>query len=827
MRSIDLYQQVVFQRPRLVLLLVTLLTLTSVFFAFRFELDASGESLVLENDADLAYYRTVRENYGTDEFLVITYSPHSDLLSPGSLEGIRQMRDELLALENIQTVYSILDVPIIYQAGVKLSELAKVVKTLASGEVSAELAEREFASNPFYRELLVSEDGKTTALQAVFRFNEELAAMLSRRKALNELAATRALNSTEAIELDQLRYKIKQDSSRALEQRGADIKAVREIINRQREQATLHLGGIPMITTDMIEFIRHDLEVFGLGVLGFLIIILSLFFRQLRWVLLPLVCCAVTATFMFGFLGLAGWRITVISSNFMSILLIITLSLCVHLIVRFRDLQIECPDNSHQQNVRDTVSSMFRPCFFTIATTIVAFASLIVSKIRPVIDFGWVMIVGLVAAFVLCFILFPTILSLLPAAKKPPAREFTRRVTLAIANLVCHTPRSIIVVCLLLSLLVGFGMQQLKVENRFIDNFRSSTEIYQGMTVIDQKLGGTTPLEIILDADSEFLTGSEFDQDEIFDELFMGEDENHAARNYWLNPTQMQRIKRIQDYLDENPVVGKVLSLATLVRIAEHLNGDELDAFELAIIHKRIPDDFADQLIAPYLSEDANQIRFNVRVIESDHSLNRKQLLEDLRTFLSEDIKLEPEQIHITGMLVLYNNMLQSLFKSQILTLAAVLLAIFLTFVVLFRNVALALLGIVPNIFSAIMILGIMGWLRIPLDMMTITIASITIGIAVDDTIHYIHRLQEEYSTSPDYPALVKRCHGSIGKAMYYTSLAIIFGFAILSFSNFIPTIHFGLMTGIAMFVALAGDLLLLPAMVLVFKPVIKTKALN
>ncbi|NKB38715.1 MAG: MMPL family transporter [Gammaproteobacteria bacterium] len=823
MRVAELYQQVVFERPRLVLLFVALLTLASILFAFRFELDASGESLVLENDADLSYYRTVRENYGTDEFLVITYSPHSSLLSSDSLEGIRQMREEVLALENIQTVYSILDVPIIYEAGVNLSELAKVLKTLDSDEIDAELAGREFASNPFYRELLVSKDGKTTALQAVFKFNDELAEMLSRRKQLTELAATRALGSAEAMELDQLRYRIKQDTSLALEQRGEDIKAVREIIDRQRERATLHLGGIPMITTDMIEFIRHDLEVFGLGVLSFLIVILSLFFRQLRWVLLPLVCCSVTAAFMFGFLGLAGWRITVISSNFMSILLIITLSLCVHLIVRFRDLQIESPDNSHLQTVRDTVSSMFRPCFFTIATTIVAFASLIVSKIRPVIDFGWVMIVGLIAAFVLSFILFPTILGLLPPAKKPPARDFTRRVTLAIASLVCRTPRSIIAICLLMALLIGLGMQQLKVENRFIDNFRSSTEIYQGMTVIDQKLGGTTPLEIILDADAEFFAEPESGQDEDFDELFMEDDEELAARNYWLNPTQMQRIKRIQDYLDENPVVGKVLSLATLVRIAEHLNEDELDAFELAIIRKRIPDEFADQLLAPYLSEDANQVRFNVRVIESDHSLNRKQLLEDLRVFLVDEIKLEPAQVHITGMLVLYNNMLQSLFKSQILTLAAVLLAIFLTFVVLFRNVTLALLGIVPNIFSAVMILGITGWLRIPLDMMTITIASITIGIAVDDTIHYIHRLQDEYQTNQDYPILIKRCHSSIGKAMYYTSLAIIFGFAILSFSNFIPTIHFGLLTGLAMLIALIGDLLLLPAMALLIRPSLKT----
>ncbi len=599
---------------------------------------------------------------------------------------------------------------------------------------------------------------------------------------------------------------------------------MREIIDGQRQHALMYLGGIPMITTDMIQFIRHDLSVFGVGVLAFLLVILSLFFKQGRWVLLPLTCCAATAIFMFGFLGLAEWRITVISSNFMSILLIITLSLSVHLIVRFRDLQIEFPHKSHQEIVRDTVDSMIKPCFFTVATTIVAFASLIVSEIRPVIDFGWVMIVGLLAAFVISFLLFPTMLSLMNAAKAPPTHDFTRRVTLAIAAFVNHSPRLIVALCLIITLVVGFGISRLKVENRFIDNFRSSTEIYQGMTVIDQQLGGTTPLEIIIDADSEFLQADDTleEEDSEFDDFFLEDDEGISETSYWLNPTRMETIQKIQTYLENNPVVGKVLSIGTVVRIAERLNGDELDGFELAIIHKRIPADIADDLIKPYLSADTNQVRFNARVIESDRSLNRKQLLNDINEYLVNDLGLEQAQVHLTGMLVLYNNMIQSLFRSQILTLAAVLLAIFLTFIVLFRNVTLALLGIVPNIFSALMILGIMGWLRIPLDMMTITIASITIGIAVDDTIHYIHRLKHEYKSNTDYASTISRCHSSIGKAMYYTSVAIIFGFAILSLSNFIPTINFGLMTGIAMFVALIGDLFLLPAMVLIIRPRIK-----
>jgi uncharacterized protein len=816
------YQHLVFERPRLVLVIVAFLTILAIFYSSKFELDASGESLVLENDASLNYYREIREDYGTDEFLVITYAPYTDLLSAESLAGIRSLRDQLLQLDNIEKVNSILDAPVIYNADVKLSELGDKLKTLDANEVDEDLARLEFSTNPFYHELLVSTDGNTTALQAIFKFDEEQFELLNRRKQLNDLLEQRRLSDEETKELVQLRLAIKEHNSKALKSRGKDIKSVRRIIDSERDRAKIYLGGIPMITTDMIQFIRHDLVVFGLGVLAFLVFILSIFFRHGRWVLLPLFCCAITAIFMFGFLGFAGWRVTVISSNFMSILLIITLSLSVHLIVRFRDLQIEHPQLPHQQIVRDTISSMAKPCFFTIATTMVAFASLIVSNIRPVIDFGWIMIVGLIAAFIISFLLFPATLSLMHAGRQPPDRDFTRNITLKIAQLVRHAPRSIIVLGLLISIAVGIGMTRLKVENRFIDNFRSSTEIYQGMTVIDQELGGTTPLEIIIDPDSSYYESAEATEEESeFDELFM-EDEEQSEPSYWLNPTRIAFIQRIQDYLEANPVVGKVLSIGTVVRIAEHLNDAELDAFELALIHKRIPEDIAEDLIKPYLSEDTSQVRFSARVIESDHSLNRKQLLQDIKDFIVNEVGLEEEQVHITGMLVLYNNMLQSLFRSQILTLAAVLLAIFLTFVVLFRNVTLALLGIVPNIFSAVMILGIMGWLRIPLDMMTITIASITIGIAVDDTIHYIHRLKHEYALNQDYESLISRCHSSIGKAMYYTSIAIIFGFAILSFSNFIPTINFGLMTGIAMFVALLGDLLLLPALVLIIKPKIK-----
>lgn len=821
MRLTAFYNHLVFKQSWAVLILVAVLTLLAGFFALDFELDASAESLVLENDTSLDYYRQTRELYGTDEFLIITYTPDNDLLSKQSLKGIESLRDQLLELDSVESVVSILDVPIIYNLGVKLSELGNNLKTIESPDMDMALARKEFLTNPFYRDLIVSSDAKTTAIQVIFYTDEKYFDLVKHRNNLRAKSNQQDLNQEEKEELKDILLQIKNHNRDALIQREKDIGTIRGIMNSERHHAKLFLGGLPMITVDMIRFIHHDLIVFGIGVIVFLVFILMLFFRKPRWVLIPLLCCVITAILMIGFLGLAGWSVTVISSNFLSILLILTLSLTIHLIVRFRDLQIASPEKSQSMLIHDTVASMVRPCFYTILTTAVAFASLIVSEIGPVIDFGWIMVIGLGVAFLISFLVFPASIVLLPATAVPPSENFTRRFTLWVAQLVHTSPWTIIFISTLLMIVVGIGISRLKVENRFIDNFKSSTEIYQGMMVIDQKLGGTTPLDVIIDPDQEFyeLERELSEETSELDSLFMDPLDEPVKPNYWLNPQMMEKIQSVHEHLESYSITGKVLSIRTAIIIIERLNGEPLDEFELALLRKRVPDDIAKDLIDPYLSADSNQTRFSIRVIESDPSLNRKQLLADIKEFLVKDMHFEDSQVHLTGMLVLYNNMLQSLFRSQILTFGAVFLAIFITFVFLFRSFILAVIGIIPNIFSAVLILGIMGWLSVPLDMMTITIASITIGISVDDTIHYIHRLKHEYLTDKNYSAAIKRCHGGIGKAMFYTSVAIVFGFAILGLSNFIPTIYFGLLVGTAMLVALIANLLLLPAIILKAEP--------
>ncbi|MBL1143289.1 MAG: MMPL family transporter [Proteobacteria bacterium] len=813
------YNQLVLNNPIKVLAAFLCLSIIAAYFSPNFELDASGESLILENDESLNYYREISQKYASDDFVVITFQPNSDLLSDSTINTIRTLRDDLLNIESIESINSILDVPIIYESGLKLSELNNELPSLETGNVDKQIALREFKTNPLYSELIVGKDASITALQALFKRDKVYDELLNRRQQLQSRSGD--LSKKELIELDQIKKEIKIKNKILADQRELDIKSIRSIIDKQRDHGKLYMGGIPMITVDMIQFIRHDLLVFGSGVFLFLVIILSLYFHKVRWVMLPMLICGTTGLLTIGFMAYSGWATTVISSNFLSILLIITLSLTIHLIVRYRDLQLQHPVAKHKELVRLTMSSMAQPCFYTVLTTAVAFASLVVSEIRPVIDFGWIMVIGLGIAFVVSFTLMPATLCLLDEVALPPGKDITRTITLGMARLVHKHPVLIIFIALILIFAIGSGIPKLKVENRFINNFKSDTEIYQGMKIIDHKLGGTMPLDIIIDPDKDFISvvNELAEETNELDKLFFDDAENATQPVYWLNPTMLNKARQVQKHLESYPVTGKVISIVNSIDIIEKLNGAPFNEFELAVVRKRIPEEIEKALVSPYLSPDSNQIRFGIRVIESNPELNRKELLESIQHFLIEDMQFEKEQVHLTGMMVLYNNMLQSLFSSQILTIGAVFVAILFMFIILFRNISIALIAIVPNLFSAVLILGIMGWAGIPLDMMTITIAAITIGISVDDTIHYIHRLQKEFPLDQNYQKTIDRCHGGIGKAMYYTSIAIIFGFALLSFSNFIPTIYFGLLTGFAMLVALVGDLLLLPAIVVILKP--------
>lgn len=820
---VDAYFKWVVEKPLWALIFVTLVVVGFSYHIPKFKLDASAESLVLENDNALEYYRKISKIYGSDDFLVITYSPFKDLMSDEVLADLKALSDELSQLDRIHSIDNILNVPLLNSPRVEIGKLNTDIRTLETPGVDRELARKEFLESPIYKNLLMSSDGKTTIIRVNFKRDQKYFDLLYKRNELRTKIKSEEFDANDEALFIKAQKEFRNYHASVLDKEDEVIQSVRDIMDRHRHSAEMFLGGVPMITTDMIGFIENDLKTFGLGVIAFLIFMLSLFFKKWRWVALPVGSCLITVVVMIGFLGLMDWRVTVISSNFISILLIITMSLIIHLIVRYQDLNDSNPGQDQKQLVKQTVGHMAQPCFYTSITTVVAFCSLLVSGIRPVIDFGWIMTLGISLSFILNFIFFPAALVLLNPETPGSGKDSTKGLTLSIAAFTNRHHKIILWGSLLLAVVSAIGVTKLEVENRFIDHFKSNTEIYKGMEVIDKQLGGTTPLNIVMNPDQKYFDYlEEVEQNKVeadLDDPFADEGEK-ADVNYWFNSNMLDRVEKIHDYLESLPEVGKVQSISTLIKVFTQLDkGRKPDDYDLVLIRKLMPENVKDSLVNPYLSKDANQIHINMRLIESDPNLRRSDLIEKIRKHLVEELKFDPDTIHFTGMVVLYNNMLQSLYRSQILTIGVVFFAIMFMFMILFGNIRLAMIAIIPNILAAITVLGIMGLAGIPLDMMTITIAAITVGIAVDDTIHYTHRFQEEFKVDQDYLATMDRCHGSIGKAMYYTSITITLGFSILVFSQFMPTIYFGWLTGLAMVVALASDLTLLPLLFVVFRP--------
>ena len=825
------YRGLVLERPRAVL---AVLLLVLAFFAVQsqhFALDASADALLLENDRDLKIYRASLARYRTQDLLIVTYRPQDDLFSDASLDGLAKLTEELKTVESVDDVFSLLDVPLLTSTGVTLGTLGSDVPTLSkTRDVDLEAVRKEVSSSPVFGEVVLSSDGKTSAILLNLKDDERVNSLLIERSRLRDKQFEHGLSESEAAELE--RVSAEYDLARAVfdDIRHRDIAAIRAILEPYRAAGTLHLGGVPMISDDMITYIGNDLVTFGAGVLAFIVIALAFIFRRVRWVVLPLVSCFFAGLMMIGLLGLAGWKVTVISSNFMALMLIITMSMNMHLIVRYRQLHADRPDASQMGLVSETVSRMVWPCLYTALTTIIGFSSLVFSGIKPVIDFGWMMSIGLCVTFATTFLLFPAILMLMGRLENDGTADGPVPATAALATLTQRHGGLVLMLGAIAAAVSAVGISRLEVENSFINYFREHTEISQGMRVIDADLGGTTPLDILLHFESEaeetdeecadLSKLSEEDREYCEDMELMAEEKDSDPAEAWFTSSRIERIKAVQNYLESQEAVGKVLSFASVLAVGESINDNKpFTPFELAIVYKRLPEDIRKALVDPFISFEANEARVSLRIRDSLPDLRRAQLIEKIRTELKAEVGIPHEQYTVSGILVLYSNMLQSLFQSQIQTVGAVLAGIALMFLVLFRSVSLAIIGIVPNALGAALVLGVMGLADIPLDMMTITIAAITIGIAVDNAIHYLYRFREEYAIHGDYIKTMNVCHANIGRAVLYTSITIVFGFSILVMSNFIPTILFGLLTASAMLIALLSALTLLPKLILWWRP--------
>ena len=820
-----IYKNIVIKHP---IFIIFLLIFVLGFFSLHiknFELDASADSLILEDDQDLKIYRKIINKYDTKDFVIITYKPNEDLFSQNSFQNIKNLKTKLTNLENVHEVITLIDLPLLKTLNVPLTQLSEdKIKRITDPSIDIDLAKKEILESPIFKNLIVSEDGQLTSLIVNLKRDEQFNNLLKKR---NDLRDIEEQLGTKQIELDKVLIEYDKRKSIIKKINHQNIASIREIIKEFSHTGEIHLGGVPMIAHDMIEFIKSDLINFGIGVFLFIVITLIIVFREIRWVTIPLLNCFYAVLIMVGILGFVNWDVTVISSNFISLMLILTIAMNVHLAVRYKQLCSEMTNSEQSEIVFVTTQKMVWPCLYTALTTICAFTSLVFSGIKPVIDFGWMMTIGLSVTFLTSFTLFPSVLLLLEKKESSFNEEAKSHLTGGLAYLAKNHGNKILFLSGLLIIVTIVGITKLKVENSFINYFKEKTEIYQGMKLIDEKLGGTTPLDIIINFKKEVVETNESPpssddaelgiDDDFFD---IGSEIEINTKDYWFTSTKIKQIEKVHDYLENLPEIGKVLSLSSLIRVAEDLNeGKEFDPFELNIIYKKLPEKLKKNVVDPYISIEHNEARINLRVLDSQKDLRRKELIEKINSDLKNKLELNEEQFQIAGVLVLYNNMLQSLFDSQIKTIIYVMLGIAIMFVILFRSLTLSIIGIIPNFIAAVSILGIMGLLKLPLDMMTITIASITIGIAVDNSIHYIYRFREEFKKINDYEKTIDICHMSVGRAIFNTSVTIIFGFSILVLSNFIPTIYFGLFTGLAMLIAMLSVLTLLPKLILMIKP--------
>lgn len=854
------YEKLVLGHPKIVLALVALLTITAAAGLPRLKLDASADSLTLETDDSLDFFREISERYNSGDFLVVTYRyKDGDLFSDESLATMRRLQDELAMVNGVTGVQSILNVPLLYSPKLSITDVADGIRTLSSPGTEKDLVRREFLESPIYKELILSPDGETTAMMLNLELDKEGLDLVRERDALRRLRNSEGLSAEQTQRLENVTAEYLQHRTAQEAAARERVKEVRKILAHYDGNAELFLGGLTMITSDMIAFIQSDLMVFGAGILAFIVITLLLIFRQPRWVLLPLVTCVTTAVIMLGLLSWLDWRMTVISANFVALLLIITLAITIHLAVRYREYFAGHPEWDRFQLASATVAFMAKPCMYTGLTTMVAFISLVVSGIRPVIDFGWMMTIGVTLALALSFLILPASLMLLKKRDGGQGEDNSHAFTQVFSRFTENHRGLVLGVAALAAVISVVGITRLKVENRFIDYFDDSTEIYRGMLVIDQRLGGTISLDVVLnkpaqavpeldaeedpfgadfgdegvpdeefteaDRGDEMAAGDDFAEEDPFaadDPFASGASANEGPEPYWFTVAGLNQIEQLHDFLEAQPEIGKVQSLATLYKVAKDLNDGGLNDFELAVARQSLPEEINQVLVNPYWSPQDQQARITMRVMETDPNLRRDELIQRIYNYVENDMGIAPENVRQTGMLVLYNNMLQSLFKSQILTLGAVFAGILLMFLVLFRSLWLSVIALVPNMLAACVVLGGMGLANIPLDMMTITIAAITVGIGVDHAIHYLYRFREEFAKDGDYVATMHRSHATIGRAMFYTAITIIAGFSILALSKFVPSIYFGLLTALAMSAALLGSLTLLPLLLVLIKPLPK-----
>jgi len=780
-----------------------------LYFSKDFRIDSSADTLILKNDQSFQYYKFYNDIFPSKKFLVLAVKS-KEKINEEYIESLNFLNNKIKKIKNVNSTFSIVEAPILLLNNLSLSDLAsREIININNSNDNLNLILNEFSNSPLYKDQIINTDQNISSIIIYLKDDKKL----KKLKKKVEISLPKQSNTNELISEYAEEKKKYSNKNKIL------INEIRKITTNHNNKYQYFLGGIDMISNDTIDFVKNDIIIFSFAVIFLIIIILLIIYKDIKWVIIPLLTTVYSVILMFGFLGIMKWEITAISSNFISLMLILSISMNIHIINNYR---INYVDKKNNFKLKYTIKKMFIPCFYTTLTTIVAFGSLLFSKIKPIIDFGNIMIVALSIILITSFTILPLLISFNPTIKESKIK-FTILEKFSYFSIT--QSNKILTLNFVLFFISMFGIYNLNVENSFINYFKSNTEIHKGMKLIDTELGGTTPLDILIEFNEDKIEINDYkndsaasknnDDSELDIELeFEGNLFNNEYENSWFTEEKINTIKKIHKYLETRKEIGKVQSIYSLIEMANLINKDKLSIFELSILHKEIPKVYKVDLIDPFLSIDKNLVKISARIRDSE-DIERDQLIKDIYNFINlETINIK--EFKINGLLVLYNDMLQSLFDSQIKSFGIILISIFIMFLILFKSIKLSIIAIIPNIMASFFILGLIGLLKIPLDIMTITIAAITIGIAVDNTIHYIYRIKERKNNQEmKIISLINETHRNVGFAVLTTSLTISLGFSVMILSNFIPTILFGIFTSLAMIIAMLGVLITLPSLLI------------
>jgi len=813
MEFINSIYKKILEQPKLILFFLLILLSIAFYQGKKFQLDASADTLLIENDPDLNYLRSVNERYSSEDFFVVTYSP-KQTLNKSNINEFKKFVNEINNFKWVSKTISILNSPLFESSDKPLIEKIKDIEYITSKDVDFNKALKELKNSPVYKKLIINDDASVFGIVVYIKDNQEYLSALKLNKNFLDKKQKNQLTSLDKIQFEKHSIyleKLKKQRNKEYEDYNAEIRS--HIVN-YKSQSSINLSGIPMIVEDLINYVKKDIAIFGSGVFIFMLITLWIIFRDIKWVIFPLLSCLISIALMIGTLGYLNWKVTVISSNFISIMLVLTMEINIHYIQRYKQFQNLYPKKTETQLTQLTSNGIFQSILYGVFITIIGFLSFIFCDIRPVIDFGYMMSVGLIISMLVTMILLPSlIIQFKPKiAKKNKTKD--SKFFKNLANFAINQKLLIIFSSASILLASFYGSSKITVENSFINYFNKNTEIYKGMKLIDEKLGGTTPLEIIVKFKE---TSSKKDSS---DDFFETSNSDEFKDSYWFTNFRTETITNVHKYLESLPEIGKVLSFYSVIQMGEKINANKkLGSLEMAILYSKLPDDIKKNIVTPYISIENNEARFSVRVVDSNPNLNRKELLKKIQNHLEENLKISNDDFKVTGVFVLFNNQLQSLYKSQIQTLSFSYFGILFALFILFRSWKLSLIASAPDIVASMLILGSLGFLKIPLDMMTITIATIVMGIGTRAGIYYINRFKSEFAIHKDYKKTIIACHETVGRSIVIAALTIIFGFSILVLSNFNPTINFGILIGIAIFAALILSLTIMPLLLLMTKP--------